>query len=184
LLLDHATGDAITGIFPASSCTAPARSGTLRDSHTAPNEPEETMAAKVFVEDSDVGPFAEIVRSGVHVLPADEPAANGGNDSGPDPYGYLLAALGTCTAMTLRSYARLKKWPLQKVRVELAHDKIYAADCADCETKEGKIDRIERTIELDGALTGEQRQRLLEIADRCPVHRTLTSEIKIATKLA
>jgi putative redox protein len=142
------------------------------------------MAAKVFVEDSDLGPFAETVRSGVHVLPADEPAANGGNDSGPDPYGYLLAALGTCTAMTLRSYARLKKWPLQKVRVELAHDKIYAADCADCETKEGKIDRIERTIELDGALTGEQRQRLLEIADRCPVHRTLTSEIKIATKLA
>jgi putative redox protein len=142
------------------------------------------MAAKVFVEDSDLGPFAETVRSGVHVLPADEPAANGGNDSGPDPYGYLLAALGTCTAMTLRSYARLKKWPLQKVRVELAHDKIYAADCADCETKEGKIDRISRTIELEGPLSDEQRQRLCEIADRCPVHRTLEGGSRVETTAA
>jgi putative redox protein len=142
------------------------------------------MDGVVFVEDSDAGPFAETIRSGAHVLAADEPAANGGNDTGLDPYGYLLAALGSCTAMTLRVYARMKKWPLHKVHVHLKHDKIYATDCADCETKEGKVDRIERTIELEGPLDEEQRQRLLEIADRCPVHRTLTSEIKISTVLA
>ncbi|CAM9995245.1 unnamed protein product [Phaeothamnion confervicola] len=137
----------------------------------------------VLVEDNDAGRFAETVRSGVHVLRADEPAANGGNDSGPDPYSYLLAALGSCTAMTLRMYARQKKWPLQKVRVVLKHDKIHAADCATCETREGKVDRIERWIELDGPLSEEQQKRLLEIADRCPVHRTLTSKIVITTRL-
>ena len=138
----------------------------------------------VIVEDSEIGPYAETIRSGAHVLLADEPVASGGNDTGPNPYDYLLTALGTYTAMTLRMYARLKKWPLDRVRVRLIHDKIYAADCASCETKDGKIDRIERLIELDGSLTDEQRQRLLEIADRCPVHRTLTSEILIATRLA
>ena len=138
----------------------------------------------VVVEDNDAGPFAETIRSGAHVLPADEPLAKGGNDSGPDPYAYLLAALGACTAMTLRLYARQKKWPLQKVSVQLRHDKIYATDCASCETKEGKIDRIERLIQLDGPLDDEQRTRLHQIADRCPVHRTLTSEILIQTRLA
>jgi len=137
----------------------------------------------VVVEDSDAGPFAETIRSGSHLLLADEPAANGGNDTGPDPYRYLVAALGACTAMTLRLYARQKKWPLQKVRVRLQHSKIYATDCADCETREGKIDRIERLIELQGALTDEQRARLLQIADHCPVHRTLTSEVSIVTSL-
>ncbi|MSP75654.1 MAG: OsmC family peroxiredoxin [Rhodospirillaceae bacterium] len=137
----------------------------------------------VLVEDNDAGPFAETVCSGAHVLRADEPAANGGNDSGPDPYSYLLAALGACTAMTLRMYARQKKWPLEKVRVVLKHDKIHATDCATCETKDGKVDRIERWIELDGPLSDEQQKRLLEIADRCPVHRTLTSKIVITTRL-
>lgn len=137
----------------------------------------------VLVEDSDAGPFAETVRSGTHVLCADEPVANGGNDTGPDPYSYLLAALGACTAMTLRMYARQKKWPLQKVRVVLKHDKIHATDCAACDTKEGTVDRIERWIELDGPLGDDQRERLLEIADRCPVHRTLNSEIVITTRL-
>ncbi|MBX9942900.1 MAG: OsmC family protein [Reyranella sp.] len=138
---------------------------------------------EVIVEDSGTGAFSETVRSGRHVLAADEPAANGGDDTGPDPYGYLLAALGACTAMTLRMYARQKKWPLQKVRVRLRHDKIHAADCATCETKDGKVDRIERSLELDGPLDDSQRQRLLEIADRCPVHRTLKSEILISTRL-
>jgi putative redox protein len=138
----------------------------------------------VVVEDNEAGPFAETVRSGAHVLAADEPLASGGNDTGPNPYDYLVAALGTCTAMTLRLYARQKKWPLQKVRVQLKHDKIYAKDCADCETKEGRVDRIERLIGLDGPLSDEQRQRLLEIADRCPVHRTLTSEVHISTRLS
>lgn len=145
------------------------------------------MGDIVLVEDNDLGPFAETIRSGAHVLPADEPQVNGGNDTGPDPYVYLVAALGACTAMTLRLYARQKKWPLQKVRVRLKHDKIYATDCASCETKEGKegkVDRIERSIELDGPLSDEQRARLLQIADRCPVHRTLVSEIAISTQLA
>ena len=137
----------------------------------------------VLIEDNEAGPFATTVRSGTHALSADEPAANGGNDTGPDPYSYLLAALGACTSMTLRMYARQKKWPLEKVRVVLKHDKIHANDCATCESKEGKVDRIERWIELDGPLSDEQQKRLLEIADRCPVHRTLTSEIVITTRL-
>ena len=141
------------------------------------------MSDGVTVEDSDAGPFAETVRIGTHELLADEPVTSGGNDTGPDPYSYLLTALGTCTAMTLRVYARQKKWPLQKVTVRLKHDKIYAKDCEDCETKEGKIDRIERVIEIDGPLDDTQRQRLLQIADHCPVHRTLTSEIRISTRL-
>lgn len=137
----------------------------------------------VVVEDSGAGLFGETVRVGMHILPADEPAAVGGSDTGPDPYEYLLAALGTCTAMTLRLYARQKKWPLEKVTVRLKQDKIHAQDCATCETKEGKIDRLERQIHLDGPLTDEQRQRLLEIANKCPVHRTLMSEITIPTTL-
>lgn len=141
------------------------------------------MSGSVIVEDGEAGPFAETVRSGAHVLLADEPVASGGNDTGPDPYSYLIAALGACTAMTLRLYARQKKWPLQKVRVELKHDKIYAKDCAECETREGKVDRIERLITLEGPLDDTQRQRLLQIADHCPVHRTLTSEIRISTQL-
>ena len=138
----------------------------------------------VIVEDAGSGDFAEIVRSGRHVLPADEPVAVGGTDTGPGPYQYLLAALGACTAMTLRMYARQKKWPLEKVTVRLAHQKIHAADCATCETKEGKVDHIQRTVALEGPLDTAQRQRLLEIADRCPVHRTLTSEIVIDSELA
>ena len=137
----------------------------------------------VIVEDRNLGPFAETVRVGTHVLAADEPVSNGGTNSGPNPYDYLLAALGACTAMTLRLYARQKNWPLQKVRVWLKHDKIHAADCADCDTKEGKIVQIDRQIVLDGPLDQAQRERLLQIADRCPVHRTLTSEIRIRTRL-
>ncbi len=137
----------------------------------------------VIVEDTGSGDFAEIVRSGQHVLPADEPISVGGTDTGPGPYQYLLAALGACTAMTLRMYARQKKWPLEKVTVRLSHAKIHAVDCAECEIKEGKVDRIQRTLDLDGPLDDTQRQRLLEIADRCPVHRTLVSEIVIQTKL-
>src|SRR5256885_7730155 len=108
----------------------------------------------------------------------EEPLAAGGLDSGPSRYDLLCAALGACTAMTLRSYADLKGIPLERVSVELAHEKIHAIDCAECETKEGKIDRIERLIGLEGALDPAQRQRLLEIADKCPVHRTLHSEVR------
>ncbi len=138
----------------------------------------------VKVVESGEGKFTEHLLDGRHRLLADEPATAGGNDRGPGPYELLLMALGACTAMTLRLYADRKRWPLARVSVQLRHARIHAEDCADCETKQGMLDRIERVIALDGALDAAQRQRLLEIADMCPVHRTLTSEIKIETRMA
>ena len=126
--------------------------------------------------------FAQQIQVGAHQLSADEPIKSGGTDTGPSPYDLLLAALGSCTSMTIGLYARRKNWLLQEVVVSLWHSKIHAADCAECETKEGRIDRIEREIELIGSLTTEQRSKLMEMADKCPVHRTLTSEINIRTK--
>lgn len=133
--------------------------------------------------ESGEGKFTEYLLDGRHRLVADEPVAAGGNDRGPGPYDLLLMALGACTTMTLRLYADRKRWPLKRVSVRLRHAKIHAEDCADCETKQGMLDRIERVIALEGALDPAQRQRLLEIANMCPVHRTLTSEIKIETSL-
>jgi uncharacterized OsmC-like protein len=127
--------------------------------------------------------FAQEVVAGRHRFAADEPLGAGGTDTGPSPYDLLCAALGACTSMTLGMYARRKQWPLVSVTVRLRHSRIYASDCAECETKEGMLDRIERDIELEGALTAEQRARLLEIADKCPVHRTLISEINIRSRL-
>jgi uncharacterized OsmC-like protein/alpha/beta superfamily hydrolase len=118
-----------------------------------------------------------------HRLIADEPVEIGGTNKGPSPYEYLLTALGACTSITLRMYADRKNWPLESVAVRLKHEKIHAQDCRDCETKVGKVDRIERVLELAGPLEDEQRQRLLEIADKCPVHRTLHSEINVTTRL-
>ncbi|HKR54249.1 MAG TPA: OsmC family protein [Chthoniobacterales bacterium] len=126
--------------------------------------------------------FAQQIQAGAHQLSADEPIESGGKDTGPSPYDLLLAALGSCTSMTIGLYARRRNWPLKEVVVSLWHSKIHAADCAECETREGRIDRIEREIELIGSLTNEQRSQLMEIADKCPVHRTLTSEINIRTK--
>ncbi|MGH9895509.1 MAG: bifunctional alpha/beta hydrolase/OsmC family protein, partial [bacterium] len=137
----------------------------------------------VVVEETGVGTFAERVRVGAHVLAADEPLSVGGTDTGPGPYDYLLAGLGACTAMTLRMYADRKQLPLDRISVRLGHGKIYAVDCEGCETREGMIDRIERNIEVKGVLSEEQRSKLLEIAGKCPVHRTLTSEIDIQTRL-
>jgi putative redox protein len=137
----------------------------------------------VQVTEAGTGKFAQEVVIGRHRLIADEPAAVGGSDLGPSPYDLLLAGLGACTAMTLRMYAEHRKLPLEKVSVALRHDKIHAADCADCETKEGKIDRIERVVDLRGPLDDGQRKRLLEIADKCPVHRTLHSNVLIDTRL-
>ena len=123
------------------------------------------------------------VITGSHEFAADEPRAAGGDDAGPNPYDLLLAALGSCTSMTLLVYARHKGIPLEKVTVRLRHNRVYAGDCADCETREGHITEIARELELSGPLSSEQRQRLLEIAAKCPVHKTLTSEIKIRDRL-
>jgi uncharacterized OsmC-like protein len=138
----------------------------------------------VRVVESGEGKFTQHLLDGRHRLVADEPVEAGGNDRGPDPYELLLMALGACTAMTVRLYVDRKKWPLTRIAVRLQHGRIYARDCADCETKEGRIDQIERVIELEGPLDAEHKQRILEIADKCPVHRTLTSEVKIRSRLA
>ncbi|MEM7588007.1 MAG: OsmC family protein [Acidobacteriota bacterium] len=127
--------------------------------------------------------FRNRVRAGRHEQVADEPVSVGGGDAGPNPYDYLLAAVGTCTNMTLRMYANRKGWPLEGVDTRLRHSKIHAKDCEECETESGRIDLIEKEIEIRGPLDEAQRARLLEIAGRCPVHRTLTSETVIQSKL-
>lgn len=125
----------------------------------------------------------QLVTARTHEFRADEPLESGGGDTAPTPYEHLLAALGECTSMTLLLYARRKGIPLEKVTVELDDARVYAKDCADCMSPDGYIHEIRRTIHLEGALNEEQRARLLEIADKCPVHKTLTAEIKIRTQL-
>ncbi len=125
--------------------------------------------------------YATEIRSAKHVLHADEPKSVGGTDTGPTPYDLLLSALGTSTVMTLRMYADRKGWLLDGAKVELRHDRIHARDCAECDTESGYVARIYKRVTLSGNLDETQRARLLEIADRCPVHRTLTSEILITT---
>lgn len=138
----------------------------------------------VVVAETREGKFQQLISvGGRHLLTADEPASYGGDDSGPGPYDFLLAGLGACTSMTLRLYAERKGLPLERVQVTLHHGKIHAEDCAACETKEGVVDRIERVIELQGNLDPDTRRRLMEIADKCPVHRTLHSEISIESRL-
>ena len=138
---------------------------------------------EVTVMETLEGRFTQDITAGAYPLRADEPATAGGNDSGFTPYDLLLASLGACTSMTLRMYAEQKKWPLERVTVQLRHNKIHAKDCAECETREGKIDRIEREIRLTGNLDAAQRARLMEIADKCPIHRTLHSEVLIKTRM-
>jgi putative redox protein len=127
--------------------------------------------------------FRTDIRAGSHALTADEPPSVGGSGLGPTPYGLLSAALASCTSMTLQMYARHKKLPLRAATVRVEHDKVHAEDCRDCESREGKIDEFRRSITLDGDLTQAQRERMLEIADRCPVHRTLHNEIKVRSTL-
>jgi uncharacterized OsmC-like protein len=138
------------------------------------------MSRKVIVTAERSG-LLQNITIGPHRLKADEPIAFGGTDAGPDPYELLLAALGACTGMTVRMYAERKKWPLEGVQIQLEHSKIHAEDCADCETRPGTLDRIERTISFTGKLSADQLQRLREIADKCPVHRTLSSQVQIHT---
>jgi len=149
--------------------------------HKRAPEPE-SVENLVIARIGKSGLITDISAEG-HRLVADEPVANGGTGLGPAPFGYLMAGLGACTAMTLRMYADRKEWPLDAVTVKLRHQKIDAADCDDCQTKEGKLDQIQREIELTGALDSPQKQRLMQIADRCPVHRTLKSEIIIRSTL-
>jgi len=139
---------------------------------------------RVTVQETGRSKFQQQVTIGRHRLLADEPASAGGQDSGPNPYEFLLSGLGACTSMTMRMYADRKALPLDRVTVTLRHSKIYAKDCEDCETKAGMLDQIERVIAIDGDLDAEQRARLMEIADKCPVHRTLTSEVHIVTRAA
>jgi putative redox protein len=127
--------------------------------------------------------FAQEIVAGQHRLKADEPLSAGGTETGPTPYELLLAALGACTAMTVTMYARRKNWLLDAIVVRLSHSKIHAEDCFDCHTEAGFIDRIDREIELSGSLSPDERLKLFEIAEKCPVHRTLTSEIDIRSSL-
>ena len=131
----------------------------------------------------NVSGFLQEVVSGRHHLRADEPVSAGGNDAAPGPYDYLLIALGVCTSMTVGLYARRKQIPLEDITVSLSHSRIHAKDCEECETKEGMLDRIDTRIKLSGALTAEHRAKLMEIAGKCPVHRTLKSEIDILLRV-
>jgi putative redox protein len=130
-----------------------------------------------------VGKLRQQIDAGAHTLYADEPIAAGGDDAGPNPYELLLAALGACTSMTLLMYARRKLWPLEDVAVTLSHRRDYARDCEDCDQQPVRIDMIERRITLVGQLDAAQRARLLEIAEKCPVHRTLTGTIRVVDYL-
>ena len=135
----------------------------------------------MVVTESDARPYGQRITAGGHQLVADEPAAVGGADSGPTPYDLLLAGLGACTAITVRMYADRKGWRLRHITVRLRHRRIHATDCAGCETRTGQLDQIEREMQFEGELTDEQRARLLDIAERCPVHRTLHSEVLVST---
>jgi len=142
---------------------------------------ETTEAEEVEVSGRTDDGFLCRVQAGRHGLVADEPRTAGGSDQGPDPYAYLASALGTCTVMTVNMYARHKKLPLQRVSCEVRHRKVHASDCEECTTREGKVDELYRVLRFEGTLSDEQRERLQEIADRCPVHRTLHSEIRVVT---
>ena len=152
----------------------------------APEQAADANAAprRVVVRETRSSKFQQTVTVGPHHLLADEPVAAGGEDSGLGPYDFVLAGLGACTSMTMRMYADRKSLPLERVTVTLKHSKIHAEDCAECETKAGMLDQIDRVISMEGALDPEQRSKLMEIADKCPVHRTLTSEIRILTRAA
>ena len=149
------------------------------DSGTSPAGP--AGHDDVVVTESDARPYGQRIIAGGHQLVADEPAAIGGADSGPTPYDLLLAGLGACTAITVRMYAQRKGWPLRQITVRLRHQRIHGKDCADCETRTGQMDQIERELQFEGELTDSQRARLLDIAERCPVHRTLHSEVLVST---
>lgn len=147
-----------------------------------PIERQQPSEGTVVVNEGE-SPYAQTIRAGAHVWMSDEPESIGGGDRGPTPYGLLLSALGSCTAITLRMYADRKQWPLEHTEIALRHERVHADDCDGCEDQNKKIERIHRQVRLAGPLDEDQRKRLLEIADKCPVHRTLTSDIHVATSL-
>jgi len=138
----------------------------------------------VRINEADPTNFLQDISAGGHHLISDEPQSYGGNFLGPTPYQLLSAGLGACTSMTIRMYARRKNIPLEHVQVDVSHDKIHAKDCELCEQSDGKVDQFKRSITLTGNISDEERQKLLVIADKCPVHRTLEGEINITTELA
>ena len=183
LLTRHADAVYVAEVLAAWASRYLGEADAAANSPTTNSPSAASAHGQVLVEETGQGKFTNKVSAGSHVIVMDEPTSVGGLDRGMNPYDLLLAALGGCTSMTLRMYADRKKLPLDKVAVRLTHQKIHASDCAECETTEGKIDLIDRELEITGNLDADQRQRLLEIADMCPVHRTLESENRIVTKL-
>lgn len=183
---DHLLTSAGDSTFAANMIAAwatrytSARPGSDPEADAAASD---TAPGQVIVATSAQGPFTQTVRAGVHRLIADEPVPIG-NDAGPSPYDLLLAALGACTSMTMRMYADRKGIPLQAVSVALTHERIHADDCAECETRSGMLDHISRVITMRGELSEDERQSLLVIADKCPVHRTLTGAVHVTTSLS
>jgi len=181
---DHLLSDEADGRYVADVLAAWAgryitgEKDAARAEATAPDPGQHQVAARIGPE-----PYATRIRSGSHALSADEPTDAGGADTGPSPYDLLLAALGACTAITLRMYADRKRWPLEHATVRLTHERLHAKDCDECESEAGYVSTIERAIELAGDLDADQRQRLLEIAEKCPVHRTLTGEVRVTSRL-
>jgi putative redox protein len=176
LLIDHADAK-----YAASVIAAWAERYVMDESISAPAP---KASAQVVVAETTQGMFLNHVVAGRHHFLADEPESVGGFDAGPGPYDLLAAALGACTSMTLRMYADRKKLDMRQVSVEVDHSKVHADDCEECvEGRTGQVDRITRRIRIDGDLTDEQRQRMLEIADKCPVHRTLEASSVIVTSL-
>ena len=154
-------------------------------SATTRRDPSELQASvpagTVIVASTGAGLFEQVLLDGRHTLQADEPVSAGGGDRGPGPYELLLMALGSCTSMTVNLYAARKKWPLEQAVVRLKHSRVHAEDCADCENSKSMIERVDKSVELIGSLDETQRTRLLQIADQCPVHRTLMSKFDIRT---
>jgi putative redox protein len=177
---DHLLSKKEDAIFTADVIAAWANRYATPQASKVNGEPE----SEVKVSETGHGKFQQIARVGAHRLIADEPADYGGMDSGPTPYGLLSAALGACTTMTMRLYADRKGWPVDKLTARITHNKIHAEDCEDCdESVTGRIDEFKREIEIEGDLDAQQRQKLMEIADKCPVHRTFKSPVSIPTQL-